>query len=229
MKFGGFQKNSMIDYPNRISSVVFTSGCNFSCPYCHNPILVKGGDCQIDEHEILAFMEKRKGLLDGVVITGGEPTLQPGLAGFCRQVKQKGFDVKLDTNGSHPDVLTRLIRENLVDYIAMDIKSDSAGYEVLWGEKHDFKQILDSIDIIMTTAPEYEFRTTCLRPYVDEDIMVKMAGMIQDAPLFALQKFRNSGVLEPSFFENGENEFSDREMLALRSIAAPFVKKCIIR
>lgn len=123
---GGWQKNTIIDYPGKVSCVLFLSGCNFSCPYCHNPNLVKVDglpSCFLDEQTVLNFLEKRRGFLGGVVISGGEPTLQRDLFVLCKRIKQIGYPVKLDTNGSRPEVLKRLLKEGLVDYIAMDIKN----------------------------------------------------------------------------------------------------------
>ena len=134
MRLAGLQKNSLIDYPGKASCVLFLFGCNFDCPYCHNPDLVRGGlscHASLDEKTVYEFLERRKGLLDGVVISGGEPTLDKDLVFLCEKIKQIGYPLKLDTNGSQPQVIKRLIQEGLIDYIAMDIKTDPLHYSPL--------------------------------------------------------------------------------------------------
>ena len=162
VSLGGLQKSSLIDFPGKVSCVLFFSGCNFDCPYCHNPDLVNGSGepASFDEKSVHGFLEKRKGLLDGVVISGGEPTLQSDLVSLCEKVKRMGYSVKLDTNGSRPQALKRLIKDGLLDYIAMDIKTDPACYSPFTrGETHP-DDIFSSIGIIMDSGLAYEFRTT---------------------------------------------------------------------
>ena len=163
MHFGGMQKNSLIDYPGKLSSVIFCSGCNFDCPFCHNPALARGSAaCPADltASNIHTFLKQRQGFLDGVVISGGEPTLPTDLEDFCRQIKEFGFPVKLDTNGSRPEVLERLIDQKLVDYIAMDLKTDPVLYSAYIKTGYGPDSILDSIRILMASGIDYEFRTT---------------------------------------------------------------------
>ena len=170
MVFGGLQKNSFIDYPGRISCVLFVSGCNFDCPYCHNPGLVKGGPMaspSLNGEAVFEFLERRKRFLDGVVISGGEPTLQKGLVCLCEKIKKMGYPVKLDTNGSRPKTVKKLVDEGLVDYIAMDIKTDPLHYPRSIKKDSDPDSILSSIQIIMNSALPYEFRTTCVKPIVE--------------------------------------------------------------
>ena len=200
MIFGGLQKTSLIDYPGKVCSVLFISGCNFACPYCHNPQLVKGGMKQgsfIEEDRVFEFLEKRKTILDGVVISGGEPTLSGGLLSLCENIKQMGYQVKLDTNGSQPEVIKRLIDDSLVDYIAMDIKTDPHHYPPLIQRDPEPDLLIESIHIIMASAPDYEFRTTCVRPIVDEQIIESIAATIEGAKRYALQPF-HQGVDIPS-------------------------------
>ncbi len=160
--FGGMQKFSLCDYPGKTAAVLFTQGCNFRCPFCHNGFLLVSGNQgnQLREKDILAFLEKRSGLLEGVVISGGEPTLQPGLTDFCYQVRERGFQVKLDTNGSRPEVLDRLLDAALVDFVAMDIKAPLARYSVLTGTPVDTARIRRSIELLSDSDIPVLFRTT---------------------------------------------------------------------
>jgi pyruvate formate lyase activating enzyme len=232
MFLGGLQKSSLIDYPGRVSCVCFVSGCNFHCPYCHNPDLVKGNTSNlspVDDQTFYAFLMKRKGLLDGVVISGGEPTLRKDLHEMCATIKTLGYPVKLDTNGSQPGVIKNLIQEGLVDYIAMDIKTDPLLYPSTIAKDCDPNQILSSIRIIMDSAPDYEFRTTCVRPMVDGGVLSKISRLIQGARLYVLQGFHSAKVLNPGFFEGVEPGYTQEEMADLRSIAERWVTSCIIR
>jgi pyruvate formate lyase activating enzyme len=232
MFLGGLQKSSLIDYPGRVSCVCFVTGCNFHCPYCHNPDLVRGNLSNlspIDDQSFYAFLAKRKGLLDGVVISGGEPTLRKDLPGICATIKGLGYSVKLDTNGSQPLMIKNLIQEGLVDYIAMDIKTDPLLYPSTIAKDCDPNQILSTIRIIMTSAPCYEFRTTCVRPLVDEDVMEKISQLIPGARLYVLQGFHKAKVLNPEFFEGIEPGYAQEEMAALRTIAERRVMSCVIR
>ncbi len=232
MLFGGLQKSSLIDYPGKLSCVLFLSGCNFDCPYCHNPGLVKGrfsDHAQFEEKTVYDFLEKRRGFLDGVVVSGGEPTLQKDLVSLCEKLKEMGYPVKLDTNGSRPQVLRSLIDEGLVDYIAMDIKTDPLRYSSFI--KNDFRpeHLFSSIRIIMESAPAYEFRTTCVKPIVDYRAIRNIAKMIKGAMLYVLQGFRNTNVLHPEVFRDAHASYDEHEMNFMGSIAGPWVEKCLVR
>lgn len=232
MVFGGLQKNSFIDYPGKISCVLFTSGCNFDCPYCHNPDLAKG--CAkyspfSTENGVYDFLDSRKAFLDGVVISGGEPTLQKDLVTLCEKVKNMGYPVKLDTNGSRPKVIKQLIDESLVDYIAMDIKTDPFNYSPLIKKDCKPDNIISSIRIIMESDSAYEFKTTCIKPIINKDIIESISRRIQGAMLYALQQFQNTDVLHPEFFQENEESYDPDELLHFKSIAEPWVKKCIVR
>jgi len=232
MLFGGLQKNSFIDYPGKLSCVCFLSGCNFDCPYCHNPGLVRGGSAVQsgwDEQGLFRFLEERKGFLDGVVVSGGEPTLDTGLVSLCERIKELGYAVKLDTNGSRPKVIESLIHKGLVDYIAMDVKTDPAHYPEFIKKDCDPNVILSSIRIIMESGLSYEFRTTCVRPIVDAQIIESIARGIQGAALYALQKFHDVEILRPEFFRGLNAGYADDEMVVLKSVADPWVEECIIR
>jgi len=232
MVFGGFRKSSLIDYPGKISCVLFSSGCNFSCPYCHNPDLVNNyrlNSFRIEEQTIFDFLEQRQGFLDGVVISGGEPTIQKDLIPFCRKIKRLGYKLKLDTNGSNPQIIRQLINHDLVDHIAMDIKSDPFLYSPLIQKEHHPNLIFESIRIILESSIDHEFRTTCVKPFVDARIVEIIAKLIKGAALFSLQQFQNVGVLIPEFFHTANAEYDENELLHMLSIAKPWVQNCILR
>jgi len=232
MRIGGLQKSSLIDYPGRLSSVIFCAGCNFDCPYCHNPDLVREpSNCpnNLNTGIVYGFLDQRRGFLDGVVISGGEPTLQPDLADLCRKIKDLGFSLKLDTNGSRPKVLQNLIDKGLVDYIAMDLKTDPVLYRSFI--KPDFRSdpIVASVELIMASGIDYEFRTTCVKPIVTRRTIENILQLIQGARLYVLQRFRNSELLHPEFFQEGNCEFDNEVLLNLKVLAEQLVDKCIIR
>jgi pyruvate formate lyase activating enzyme len=232
MLIGGLLENSLIDYPGKISCGIFLSGCNFDCPYCHNPDLVKGcsgRSAEFDPTNIYRFIENRKGFLDGVVISGGEPTLQEDLFDLCRQIKNLGFSVKLDTNGSRPRVIKRLIDEGLVDYIAMDMKTDPKWYGTYIKAGCNEAAILLSIEIIMESAIAYEFRTTCVKPIVTPTVIENISCLIKGANVYALQRFHKSRMLHPDFFKEINYEYTDDELMQLKAVAEPWVKQCIVR
>jgi pyruvate formate lyase activating enzyme len=232
MFFGGVQKNSLIDYPGKISCVLFVSGCNFKCPYCHNPDLANGEAGKkppIEEKKIFNFLKERKGFLDGVVLSGGEPTLQKDIFTFFRKLKAMGYPVKLDTNGSRPDILKPLIEEGLLDYVAMDVKSNPVKYNPFITVDAVTDRILSSIQMIMESNIDYEFRTTCVKPIVDEQTIKDIARTIKGARLFALQRFNNREVLNPEFFGKRDCSVDIQDLGRLKAIADPWVEKCIVR
>jgi len=234
MHIGGFQKNSLIDFPGTIACIVFTQGCNFICPYCHNPDLVvspskKAGNLY-DENKIFQFLEKRKGFLEGVVITGGEPTLQTDLLLFCEKIKQMGYKVKLDSNGTRPETVAGLLNNQLVDFISMDIKTSLENYHLVIPGKFDTDKIKESIQLLIEKAPAYEFRTTCSRPFVNQEIMRDIGEMIKRASKYILQKCsRNVKVLAPDFLKSDDDFLSDKEMLELKNVIDEYVVSSIVR
>ncbi len=205
MKIGGLLKFSFINYPEKLSAVVFTQGCNFRCPYCHNPELVlpKYFRIGIPEGEVLAFLEKRRQQLEGVVVTGGEPTIQKDLINFLQKVKSMGYLLKLDSNGSRPDVLKEIIRLKLVDYIAMDIKVPLEKYYWVTDGKDYTSQIQESINLITGSGLDHEFRTTVVKPHISpQEDLPKIAQLIPKAKRYHLQQFfAHENVLEATLVD----------------------------
>ncbi len=198
MQIHGFQKMTLLDFPGKVACTVFTGGCNFRCPFCHNALLVtqidEGG--AIPETEVLQLLEKRIGLLDGVAITGGEPLLQSDLTDFIRKIKAMGYAVKLDTNGSFPDRLRRLMDEDLIDYVAMDIKNTVEKYALTVGsEKYDTAAVEESVRLLKTGKIDYEFRTTVVAEYHTVGDFETIGQWIAGAPRYFLQGFTDSGNL----------------------------------
>ncbi len=230
VKIGGLQKVSMIDFPGRLSAVVFLNGCNFRCPYCHNPKLARGDiDDPIPESDVLAHLDARQGLLEGVVFSGGEPTLQPGLADLCQAAKDRGYAVKLDTNGSYPEVIAALIRNGLVDYVAMDVKTDPDHYAPALCPKDPSAAVKASIKLIMASGLPYEFRTTCYRPVVNAKIMARIGHLINGAQTYAIQKFCANETLDSDAGSQKDHLFDDNELLKLKAIIEPMVDCCLMR
>ncbi|MBN2795949.1 MAG: anaerobic ribonucleoside-triphosphate reductase activating protein [Clostridia bacterium] len=192
MEIVGFLKTSLIDYPDMVASVVFTPRCNFRCGFCHNGDLVKEENDFIASREVLETLEKRKHLIDGVVITGGEPTLQPKLESFIKVVKSMGYKVKLDTNGSKPEVLKTLIEKNLLDYIAMDLKNSKQKYHHTIQNTIDLNLIQSSIEIIKASRISYEFRSTLMKDFHDELDLHGIGLMAKSADKLILQQYQYS-------------------------------------
>lgn len=185
---------SLVDYCGYVSCVVFTRGCNFRCPFCHNSSLVNGVAPQkIHSEDFFAFLNKRRGLLDGVCITGGEPTLNPDLPDFIRKIKEMGLLVKLDTNGTNPKMLESLISQNLVDYVAMDIKNGKSFYPKTTGVNLDFANIEESVALLKKGKVPFEFRTTLVAELHSEESIIEMGKLVENAPLLVLQKFTDNG------------------------------------
>lgn len=225
MKIGGLIKTSLIDYPGKTSCVVFSTGCNFSCSFCHNPDLVTYKAERLKEKYVLDFLKKRVDFLDGVVVSGGEATLQNDIVSFCRKIKNMGYKIKLDTNGSRPHVIGELIKFGLIDYIAMDVKTNPGIYSLLTVEKNIEQKITKSIFEIMGSGIPYEFRTTCAEPFVDMNIIRDIGRIIRGAELYALQQFNDVNVLK----KNGCWGCPMGDIKIFKTIAGNYVKKCITR
>lgn len=228
MRIDGLQKMTLLDFPGKVACTVFTGGCNFRCPFCHNALLVTKLPEKPDysEDEILSFLEKRTGLLDGVAITGGEPLLNPDIADFIRKIRSMGYAVKLDTNGSFPERLKAIVGEGLVDYVAMDIKNRKEKYAETIGLKNlDLSKIEESIEFLKTGAVDYEFRTTVVEQFHTVEDIRAAAEWISGAKRYFLQNFVDSGELIC-----GDVCGVDKEtMLKMKSAAADFVPQTEIR
>jgi len=219
MRIGGFQKVSLIDYPGKVAAVVFTQGCNFRCPFCHNVELVVPScfGSTIDEDEILAFLAKRVDKLQGVVVTGGEPTIQPDLDRFLQRVKDLGYAVKLDTNGSRPEVLQRVVKQSLVDYIAMDIKASPEKYDLLCGIPVNLTMIRESVRIILSSGIPHEFRTTFSKTFLSKEDLPGMLDLVEGSSSFHIQPFvPQEKILDASLMDKGQ--YTDEEFEHLYKI-----------
>lgn len=206
---GGLQKTSLLDYPGKISCIVFTTMCNFRCGYCHNPELLTKSEPVLTVPAFFEFLKSRMGKLDSVVITGGEPTLQKDLVDFIKKIKSLGFLVKLDTNGTNPDILADLLDMNLLDYIAMDIKAPVNKYTKVAAVNIDIDKIQQSISLIMNSGVNYEFRTTVVKSQLSFEDFDSIGCMIKGAKCYYLQKFVPSKILDNSLIQ--EETYSNEE------------------
>lgn len=252
MIIGGLQKFSLLDYPDKISAIVFTQGCNFRCQFCYNPMLVwpaKVGKSKyvqnfiresgqtaepqkvhpkIKEDDLFVFLRSRAGKLDAVVITGGEPCLQKDLPEFIAKIKNLGFLVKLDTNGSYPETLAKLLKEKLIDYIAMDLKAPADKYEEMIGVEISFDQIKKSVKMIRQSGLPYEFRTTVAPGLLNQDDIAAIGKIIKGARLWYLQGFKsNSDLVNQNL--KGKVPYNTRQMNELAEIGRRYVKICEVR
>ncbi len=229
MKFGGFEKFTLIDYPGKVACMVYTIGCPFRCPYCHNPELVNETCTTVfDERAVLTFLDTRIGKLDGIVISGGEPTMHgEALLSFMRDVKKKKFLIKLDSNGVNPEFLEKALNEKLVDYIAMDIKSPLAMYSKIVAMPVDTDAIKKSIEIIKRSGIEYEFRTTIVKSMLSYDDIETIGKELSGATTYYLQKFIPSKILNPQFLK--KVTYSDEEFAILKDKLEKYVTFCGIR
>lgn len=228
MIFGGFEKCTLVDYPGKVACMVYTIGCNFRCPYCHNPELVdETVEITYSEEKILDFLDTRRGLLDGVVITGGEPTMHEELPEFMRCVKEKGFLVKLDTNGTNPKMLQQIIDEGLVGYIAMDMKSPLETYSQTVARPVDVEAIRESIRILLASSVEYEFRTTIVKSLLSQEDLKRIGESIRGAKRYYLQKFVPTKILNPQF--RRKVSYADEEFEQFREMMHEYVDTCEIR
>ena len=229
MQVAGLQKTSMIDYPSKISAVIFTLGCNFRCPYCHNPdlITVNSSNSIFDEFAVFDFLKQRQGKLDAVVVSGGEPTLQCDLEGFLGKIKKMGFLTKLDTNGSNPNFLKKIIQGNLVDYVAMDIKAPLEKYPEIVCKDIDVKNIKTSIEYLINCGVDYEFRTTVVKSQLDFEDFVEIGQLLSGANKYYLQKFVNTVTLNPCFAK--EETYNDEKFEEIRQILLKNIKEVFVR
>ena len=228
MRICGLQKLAMVDFPGKLAATVFTGGCNLRCPFCHNALLVTrlAESPSLSEEDILSFLDSRKNLLDGMVLSGGEPLMQPGCTDFLQKVRDLGLSIKVDTNGCYPEVLRDILNRGLVDYVAMDIKNRREKYaETVGIPNFDLSPIEESIQILKTSGVDYEFRTTVVQELHTADDIRAIAQWVQGAPTYALQKFVDSGNLISTGLHSPE-------ALALEGFArtaASFFKQVLVR
>jgi pyruvate formate lyase activating enzyme len=228
MKIGGFQKTSLLDYPDRISAIVWTSGCNFRCPFCYNKNLALGTAELFPQDEILSFLSKRKALLEGVVISGGEPLLHDDLIDFIKRIKDLRLLVKIDTNGAFPERLSELLEQQLVDYVAMDVKAPKKKYPELTGVDIDLSKIEASIDLLKTQAPAYEFKTTFIPGLLTKEDIIEIAQWLKGADTYFLQQFKIKTPLLSPTLETIVPYPREYLVETLKEIQ-PFFKRCKIR
>jgi pyruvate formate lyase activating enzyme len=229
MKIGGLQKVSLIEYPGKICAIIFFQGCNFRCPYCHNPELVNPElytTC-MDEDAVYEFLKKRKGKLDAVSITGGEPTIQQDLVTFLKIIKGLGYFIKLDTNGSNPEFMSTIIGKKLVNYIAMDVKGPLQKYKTLTRSQVEEDGIQRSINIIMQSEIPYEFRTTLVKSQLDRDDIFEVGKLIKKARLYILQQFIASKTLDQNYMH--ELTYTREELEVIKEKLMDTIDSVVVR
>jgi pyruvate formate lyase activating enzyme len=230
MLLGGLQKLTLIDYPGKIAATVFTVGCNFSCPFCHNPELVSPNAIKNQpvtlESEFFEFLKSRQGQLDGVCITGGEPTLHKDLPDFIKKIKKLGFAVKLDTNGSHPEIMEKLISEKILDYIAMDIKAPADKYNEIAGGV-GVEKIKKSVELIKNSGIDYEFRTTVVPKFHKKEDFTKIAEWLKGSKKYFLQQFYPTKTLDDCL--KGEKSYLKEELEEFCEGIKPYFGHCGVR
>ena len=226
MDVSGIQKMTLLDFPGRCACTVFLAGCNLRCPFCHNASLVlTNPEPAMTESEFFAFLGKRKGLLDGVCITGGEPTLRKDLPDFIRKIRDMGYLVKLDTNGSNPQMLEKLLEEKLIDYVAMDIKNCPDRYSETCGGPDILRNVEECLKLLRNSNVEWELRTTCVKPFHDESALEAIGRWLSGTKNYYLQSFVDSGDLVGS----GVSGFTKEEMEVLRNCVLPHIPTTRIR
>ncbi len=224
MKIAGFVKQSLVDYPGKIAAVIFTQGCNMNCVFCHNRCLVRQRTDSplLEEGGLLSFLEKRKKFLDGVVVSGGEPTLQKDLKEFIRKIKDLGYPVKLDTNGTRPEVIKELLEKNLLDYVAMDVKAPMKKYREICRTDVDKYSIMESISMLISSDIAYEFRTTCC-PQLSQTDIQEIGGMVHGAQKYVLQQYRESDEVYGGYTRKAITlQLQDKSIRELRNYVSSF-------
>lgn len=228
MKISGLQKLTLLDYPGKMAAILFVGGCNFRCPFCHNSdlVLLPEGVQEIAEEEIFSFLNKRKGILDGVVISGGEPLLYEETLSLMKKIKEMGYFVKLDTNGSFPERLKRAVNEGLCDYVAMDIKNSKEKYAITCGKENiDISPIEDSVEFLKEGKIPYEFRTTVACELHTTEDMKKIGRWLSGADKYFIQPYRDSeGVLSPGLTTPKKEESEE-----FKTAVSPFITEVYVR
>lgn len=240
MIIGGLEKLTLLDYPDHLAAIIFTQGCNFRCHFCYNPMLVlpqTGKDVEIEKEkgfsplsteDLFLFLRERYGRLEGVVITGGEPTIHPDLPEFIKQIKEIGYLVKLDSNGTNPEMLEGLIKAKLIDYIAMDIKAPLLKYEKTVNVKLDWENIKKSVKMVIESGLPYEFRTTVVPGLLEKDDFEEMGQMIQGAKKWYLQIFKSdTDLVNQDYYQ--KKAYTRKEMTEFVEIGRKYVDLCELR
>ena len=221
MQIYGLQKLTLLDFPQKTACTIFTGGCNFRCPFCHNGDLVLGNLPEpINTDELFAFLKKRSGVLDGVCITGGEPLLNPDIDSFIKEIRKLGYLIKLDTNGSNPEYLKNLVEQGLVDYVAMDIKNSKDAYPKTVGiDNFDVSPISESVEFLKNSKTDYEFRTTIVKEFHTEDDIMKIGEWLKDSKKYFLQNFVDSeSVIKKGLHSVDESELKNWKDILTRYI-----------
>ena len=222
MKIYGLNKTTLLDYPGRVAVTIFLGGCNFRCPFCQNSslVLTPGSQPEIPEEEVLSFLKKRKGILEGVCVTGGEPTLSPDLPEFLKKIRTLGYPIKLDTNGTHPELLKALAEQNLIQMTAVDIKACPDNYPSLCGLIHpDLDAVKETVEFLKNGALDYEFRTTVVRELHSEKDFIEIGHWLAGAKAYYLQAYRDSEeVLQPGFSSYSQEELEHFRKILQRTI-----------
>ncbi len=224
MKIAGLQKTTLLDFPGRVACTVFLSGCNFRCPFCQNGEILDGREEKLSKEELFAFLAKRRGILDGVCVTGGEPLVQD-IAPFLREIRALGYAVKLDTNGSFPARLKELCAEGLVDFVAMDIKNSPERYAATAGVSVNLDAVRESAAFLMESGIEYEFRTTVVKELHRAEDFVRIGQWLKGAKRYFLQAFRDGDAV----LRRGLTACSDEEMQVFKQLMKPFIPNVLIR
>ena len=228
MELFGIEKLSLVDYDGKVASTVFTATCNFLCPFCQNSPLVTDTKnlTPVPEEDILSYFKTRRGILDGVCITGGEPTLQKDLPEFCKKVKDLGLSVKVDTNGTNPDMIKYLVENNLCDYFAVDIKNSKENYAKIIGFKtFDTKKVEKSVEYLMGCGVDYEFRTTLVKEFHSKEDMENIGKWIKGAKHYALQQFKDTG----SCIESGLSPVDEKTAKEFLEIVKKYIPNAKLR
>ena len=229
MKLGGLQEISLLDYPGKISAIVWTVGCNFRCPFCYNINMVNEESDILPIDHVLTFLDERKGKLDALSITGGEPLLHKDLDDFIKKVRMKGFLVKVDTNGSFPHRLQALLDDQMIDYVSMDVKAPLEKYDLLAGIHVDTNNIMKSVRLIMDNAPDYEFKTTMIPGLLEKKDVTEITSIIKGAKRYYLQQWKMDVPILNDTLRDKTTPFSKQDFLEMKQLASPFVESCEIR
>lgn len=228
MQINGFNKTTLLDYPKHLAATIFVGGCNMRCPFCHNASLVLHPSTLpvIPSEEVLAYLNKRRNILEGVCITGGEPTLYKELPDFINDIRLMGYKVKLDTNGTNPSMLKKLVAQGLIDYVAMDIKNSRENYSLSVGIKgYDISNIEESAAFLLTNPIDYEFRTTVVRQHHTSSDFISIGEWLKGAKSYYLQAFRDSGEL----ISEGLSGYSKEAMLGFVELLKPYIDSVSVR